>query len=270
MKNALSLFLLLGAILAMAQSSVPFRKGNKWGLCDESKRVILQSQYDSIGLFTQCGLAVVLQKGKFGFIDCMGNLVIPCRYTWVSGFTKEDKCITEVIEGETQYFVDTTGAKVEPEKPEKSKRNEHEILAADNPGSEISKNGKVGYTCAGAASVPPVYEAIAPCNYLLDRTVVLRAQLNGKAGIITCSNKIIIPFSYHFLQQSVCRVNGISTVYFVASQDDLFGLMNAAGKTIIPFKYASLELMEDGFSKVKTTDGKWGYVSLNGIEYFED
>jgi hypothetical protein len=263
------LFLFIG-LLMCAQTPIPFRKGDKWGLCDESKRVILQYQYDSIGLFSACGLAVVKQKQKFGFIDCMGKLVIPCKFEYATGFTGK-KCVARVKENGKEFSIDTTGKNLTIEKTAKEDCDNCGELAQAPPGSNVLKNGKVGYACnAAAATVPAVYEAINPCPYLVEGNPLLQAQLHGKSGVIDCSNRTIIPFNYKTLLQTLCKTEGASRIYFVASNDSLFGLLDGTGKTVLAFKYAYLELMEDGFSKVRTTDGKWGYVALNGIEYFED
>src|SRR5258708_377591 len=111
MKFLTSLLFLLMALLTAAQNPIPYRKGDKWGLCDESKRITLQYQYDSIGLFSACGLAVVKQHQKFGFIDCMGKLVIPCKYDLASGFNNK-KCTAQVKENGKEFIIDTTGVKL--------------------------------------------------------------------------------------------------------------------------------------------------------------
>jgi len=43
---------------------IPYKKGDKWGYCDSSKKILIQPAYDEVGFFSE-GLAKVIVGGKF-------------------------------------------------------------------------------------------------------------------------------------------------------------------------------------------------------------
>ena len=70
----------------------------------------IRSKYDSVGSFSE-GLAEVELNDKWGFIDTMGNVVIPLKYD-NAGFFSEGLAGVEL---DGKYgFVDTTGKEVVP------------------------------------------------------------------------------------------------------------------------------------------------------------
>ncbi len=58
---------------------VSFQKGQSWGACDRSGRVVIAPQFESLFGFYD-GLAAAAQGGKFGFIDRTGHWVIKPAY----------------------------------------------------------------------------------------------------------------------------------------------------------------------------------------------
>jgi len=64
---------------------IPFRKGDKWGYCDENKNLVIPAIFDEAGRFSE-GLAPVKINGKWGFIDSSGRLCIPAIYEKVEPF----------------------------------------------------------------------------------------------------------------------------------------------------------------------------------------
>jgi hypothetical protein len=47
---------------------IPYRKGDKWGFCDKSKKIIIQPVYDDAYTFKE-GVAQVFKGYKYGFIN---------------------------------------------------------------------------------------------------------------------------------------------------------------------------------------------------------
>ena len=64
---------------------IPFRKGDKWGYCNENKNLVIPAVFDEAGRFSE-GLAPVKINGKWGFIDSSGRLCIPAIYEKVELF----------------------------------------------------------------------------------------------------------------------------------------------------------------------------------------
>ena len=66
---------------------IPFRKGSKWGYCDENKNIVIKPEYDWASCFSE-GLATVKLNGKFGSIDKKGNIIIQPMYDAVFSFSE--------------------------------------------------------------------------------------------------------------------------------------------------------------------------------------
>src|SRR5687767_14862590 len=69
---ALSLF--CSSFSQKLPSLIPYRKGDKWGYCDSTKKIIIEPKYDWAPLFYK-GYARVEADNKKFFIDEKGNIV---------------------------------------------------------------------------------------------------------------------------------------------------------------------------------------------------
>lgn len=65
---------------------IPYRKVDKWGFCDQNKKLVIADTYDDAYSFYE-GFAPVEVNGKWGLIDTKGALVIPAVYDNVIDFT---------------------------------------------------------------------------------------------------------------------------------------------------------------------------------------
>src|ERR1051325_7442430 len=72
-----SAVLLLPALFASSQrlpSLIPYRKGNLWGYCDSTEKMVIEPRFKSAELFSD-GLAYVEYNDSLhGFIDSLGNI----------------------------------------------------------------------------------------------------------------------------------------------------------------------------------------------------
>src|SRR5688572_6527771 len=66
---------------------IPYRKGDKWGYCDESRRILVPTIFDAADLPRE-GMALVTVNGKSGFLDEKGNSVIQIKYDYASPFSE--------------------------------------------------------------------------------------------------------------------------------------------------------------------------------------
>jgi hypothetical protein len=74
---------------AMGNDLIPYRLGNKWGYCDNLKKMVIAPQYFDAKPFSE-GLAVVGRGSmagiQFGYIDKTGKEVIPLALTSADSF----------------------------------------------------------------------------------------------------------------------------------------------------------------------------------------
>jgi len=67
---------------------IPYRKSDKWGLCDSGMRMVIPAIYDAeVGCFCERRAAVNL-GGRWGFIDARGDMVVPGVYDEAGSFFK--------------------------------------------------------------------------------------------------------------------------------------------------------------------------------------
>ncbi len=79
----------LSPLLAQSDYNyIPYRKNNKWGYCDSTKRVLIKPAYDSVAAFFALNridekdkyVAVVKKSDKYGLINKSGKVLIPVIY----------------------------------------------------------------------------------------------------------------------------------------------------------------------------------------------
>jgi len=58
----------------------------KWGLVDETGKIICKPQFDYMGKFTE-GIAPIEKHGKWGYIDKIGNIIIKPQFAHVGYFS---------------------------------------------------------------------------------------------------------------------------------------------------------------------------------------
>jgi hypothetical protein len=79
MKNLLLTLTALCTYVAYGQFTYPYFDGKRWGLSNDSARIILAPQYDSISLYKN-GCYTAAKNGKLGTLDWFGRPLLPCRY----------------------------------------------------------------------------------------------------------------------------------------------------------------------------------------------
>ena len=63
-------------LLALTESQLlPHLRGDKWGFCDQDKKIVINCIYDNAFFFND-GLALIKLKNKWGFIDVEGTQII--------------------------------------------------------------------------------------------------------------------------------------------------------------------------------------------------
>ncbi|MBA3971225.1 MAG: WG repeat-containing protein [Bacteroidetes bacterium] len=112
MKFALIVFIgLVCQSSVMAQETLyPFSEKGKYGFINKTGKVVLPAQFEYAEKFWE-GLAVVKQGGKRGFIDQTGKLVIPAQYDQkIDGYFSEG--LACVKQGSKYFYIDKTGKTV--------------------------------------------------------------------------------------------------------------------------------------------------------------
>jgi hypothetical protein len=65
---------------------IPYRKKDKWGFCTTEKVVSIECSYEWAWLFSE-EFATVKKDSKIGFINEMGNVIVPFIYESADDFS---------------------------------------------------------------------------------------------------------------------------------------------------------------------------------------
>lgn len=93
---------------AVTGGLIHLREGDKWGLANDSGKILADTKYDFLGSFSE-GLAVVRLNGKYGFIDTGGREVIALQYDHADSFSNGT---SRVENGGESFMIDTEGRRL--------------------------------------------------------------------------------------------------------------------------------------------------------------
>jgi len=248
-------------------------KGFKWGLIGAGGNEIIPLRYNSIDHFFD-GMAVVCIGGpgavKYGYIDMTGVETISPVYEYANEF--HNGLALVLLKGEWG-FIDKTGKSVLPYSNGMAPVNVNgkwgtidedgnEIFAPkyDNPVYIFSEGlaaaaigGKWGFIDEkGQVAVPLKYDSAG--NFSDGMAIV---SLNGKWGYIDKSGKEIIPPIYNWIPDFS---ETLAAVPLDGKWENKWGFINKSGEVIIPYKYDWAGDFTDGLAVVRV-DGKYGYIN---------
>jgi hypothetical protein len=180
---------------------VTAKMGGKWGFINRVGTEITLFEYDSVDGFNE-HRARVEKKGKYGFIDDKGALVIPIIYDDCEshfrkkGYSDDADILPVVVELNGKYgYIDVNGNEIA--KPV------YEYAASFNGGegmAAVTLNGKMGFIDeTGKEVIPFIYDPVehgeADWQHRFNDHFA-NVKLNGKWGVIDKNNQVVLPFLY--------------------------------------------------------------------------
>ena len=212
--------------------------------------------YDYIDNFHE-GLARVVKGSKYGFIDKMGNEVIPCDFDVIE---EEDvdydfhDGFALVHKGEKAYYINKEGQKA-------FQLNNYDNLSAFSNGyAAVYKNGKLGYIDTKGNEVI----ACSLNGYGYGFSEGLAAVMKGdKVGYIDTKGNVVVPFQYEIIDlgEPGQFAEGLAAV----CKNERFGYIDKSGNEVVPCKYSIAFDFRDGRALVRKDD-KYGYIDKSGKE----
>lgn len=165
-----------------AQSLKSFKDNKgKYGYKDEKGNVIINPKYEDASGFYE-GLASVELKGKYGFIDESGNVIIPFVYNYATVFS--EGLAPVLLKGKYGY-INKTGIVVIPFKFENAKIFREGL-------AYVKLNGRHGFIDKDGDEIIPIkYEDAG-----LFHEGLVSVKLNGKYGFINMTGEEVIPFKF--------------------------------------------------------------------------
>ena len=216
--------------------------------------------FKSYGHFTifSGGLACVSLSGRDGFINQLGEVVIPLKYDEASYFS--DNMAPVKLNGKWGA-IDRSGTEIILPKYdaisyEKDKvDNEIQYDGFSEGMLSVKLSGKWGYVNQyGVEVVPMLFDEVAT----FFRGGMASVRLNDKWGYVNLSGNIVAQPKYD-------EVNDFFDDLTSVSLNGKWGYIDKAGREIIPLKYDYAKEFNDGLGAVKVGD-KWGYIDKTGKE----
>ncbi len=263
-----------------------FQQGKAWGVLDrKTGKEIVPAIYDEIACVERNNLIGVQKDSKVGFINTLGEVVIPIIYEGADNLWFYEGYAIVAKDGK-YGVIDTTGKEVVPfiydyirnsltddfwhvEKDGKwgfANRNGQEIIhciyeqvnSFGNGLAPVKQNGLWGYIDTTGTMVIPCQYTEAGSFYKGVATV----ERDGKELIIDPTGKELLPpHNYDELEFIAWE-----PAPHMVKKDGLYGFLDANFQEIIPCMYEDTSgFYEDfhGFAAVQK-DGKWGLIDATG------
>lgn len=290
------------AYILQNDNPIPFRKGNKWGYVNSNKEMVIPFKYDDAGILCD-ERAWVKKNGTYKYICKNGKAISTKTFSSASDFyngtanatkgkqyfqiDKNGKVTEATINGycgtmnarpsfwETFYFENRWGLIHSIIFREKNilkyvtLDSIPPIYDAINIGDgnwfTACKNGFWSLlNCEGNEVIPFKYSAC----YYHEKGHYAIVKENGKWGIVDTTGKFLIKIKYDEIL-GFFDSEGNPTNVAKVKIDKKWGFISKSGKEISKIAYYWIEDFKCGLSRVQIND-KYGYIDINGIEYFED
>jgi len=213
---------------------------------------------------------VVVQNGKYGYIDHEGKVVIRPQFVWAEDFWRG---LGTVYVCGRYVSIDSSGTLLPLR------------IAVEGHLESREKDDKFGFVdSTGDFVIAPTFDEVLPFSEGL-----AAARIGDKWGFIDSSGHFVIrqqfKTAYYFRQgaavaeldsgyvlidrsgkvlaDGVQEVDSITDGRIPASLDEKSGFLDVKGNVAIPFVYDGVTKFSDGFAAVRRGE-KWGYVNRDG------
>ncbi|MBI3501300.1 MAG: WG repeat-containing protein [Bacteroidetes bacterium] len=230
-------------------------------------------------LRAKMNLLPVVQDGKWGFIDSLGNMQIPPTYDWADEFSEGAAAVTR---NEKSGYINKAGNIFIPLSYDETNsfHNGMAVVKKENKSGLISKTGKQILPLefediSGNEGEEKILLALKEgvYNYFDSKGKLLtggkfekagdfssgRAYIvqNGQYGFINRKGEIIIPAVYNWAESF--KPNGTARVKLA----DKFGMIDTSGKSILQCEYDRIDDFSEGLVLV-VKNKKFGFADEKG------
>lgn len=264
MKYLYILCFILCINLSMAQkrpSLIPYRKGDHWGYCDTTKKVIIPIIYERAFPFVEGKAIVKTTSSKVLWIDEKGKTIKEFPYKMGEYLPNMNMVMVHNLSYNRSGLLHINGRLVLP-----LVFNKMEVLGTDS--FEVVQNGKKGV--------------------INSKGDTLKKFVSYQEDLIRMAMASSFPSSNC---KSPCVFAAFSEQMAVTAQMNLFGYMDSTLTVVIPCKYKMAESFSHGLARVMFDNGieekpvKYengvpiysakdleiyeGYIDKMGVEYWE-
>ena len=213
------------------------RKDNKYGFIDLNGKKVVSFIYDYVGEFND-GLCLVKKNGLFGYINQIGQEVIPCKYVDAMDFSSNKAAVAMSLRNDkiVYGYIDTKGNIVIPFK--------YEFAASFKDGLAcVKKNDKFGYIDENGRKV---------INYKFDHA----SDFSDGLAFVKEANAI---------KTLIKKIKLIKDNSLFRLHDDLSDkfYIDRFGKKVIECSYDSSNEFKDGLAKINDEEEN-GFIDKSG------
>lgn len=288
--------LVFSAVLSAQSQLIPFQDvNNSWGYKDsKTGKVVIPARYASVREFYD-GLAGISDKGKTGFINAKGEIVVPVQYDYAGDFSKgfaiaaRQKIIADTASVLIYGIIDTKGTEVLP--------FEYNLISyiGDNL-IRLASTDEEGYNleCFTLRDFTPVLFPVRCQVQEMDSAGFIPIQKgnelfyihlsglivenktefrgnyivksSGNYGIISPSGEILIPIdntAIYYTGTSEKPTSKAET-FIKVEKGAKFGLINRHSKLTVPIQYSSLTKISESLYLVSENEYK-GVIDTAGV-----
>jgi hypothetical protein len=246
-------------------------------------RVEPSLDFDDVGEFC-CGLARVRQtrllgKGKWGYVNTDGEIVLPFVYKEASDFYDG---VAVVREGRFEYFIDTAGNKIIDVGYEQADRFRENlavvkldsywvVIDIEGDGQRLPYDNVYGFSEGFAVvnsgekwfyinkDLSPVFSTEYDAAWSFNNGLAM-VEKDGKRGFIDKDGKFVIPLQY---DNALSFSEGLAAVMTTIDGKDCWSYIDKNGHTVIPVAFDRADSFQQGRAAV-CVDRKYGHINTKG------
>jgi hypothetical protein len=222
------------------------RKAGRMGIINHFGDVVLAVEHDHVGTFND-GLALVIDKGKCGYVDAAGKWALPQQFeanALTVGLGDFHNGVARVLINGKLGLVDTKGNKVFP-------AQYADIGLMEDGVVPVKRKNKWGYASRS-------FTTLAEAKY--DQAWELhhgygRVESAGLYGLVDSTGAEVIKPQFRALAD-------VDHGMLAATGPDGTGLVDVHGKVLLPLVYDDVAWMGDNLVKVTRND-RFAYIHLD-------
>jgi len=219
----------------------------KFGYVDSVGNIVVPIVYDKVEHFI--GNFACVQKGKtWGIVNRLGKEICPPLYEEIENFWIVLPNFAQVKRGGKWGFINAEGKEVIPAQYEK--------FVFDEGFAPLKGNGKIGFIDINCNTVvPAVYD---DCTWFSHGSAAVKQ--NGRWGFVDSKGNVIIPITLNYDQ-----VGAFNEGLIPVRKGKQWGYIDASNNVVIPVKlnYDEAYNFSSGMARVRK-GGKYGFIDKTG------
>ncbi len=268
---------------------IPYRKGNRWGYCDSTKKIKIEPRFRKVSTFSE-STALIYVGYWYGMIDSTGKVILRPFYSYIDDESVNNCRIVRPRQNGPCGIINAQGKTVVP--------FEYSWLGWAGPYIRAIRNNMYGVLDhQGNVVIPFIYEpseeapgAIGDSGLFIVKRI--GAHRDSACGVIDITGRVVIPFQYDYVAiNRVCGFHGFqkNEVDYYSVRGEYLGTkdpcknhfwwpqpeqywstggirrMNwedSTGAKLGPVDYLYTDDFSNGYARFRSHDSVYGYVNL--------